>query len=62
LKAAISEWAKHYNNVRYHESLDNVTPIEIFYGRYKVIMEKGYSLNKIPVSQEGEESAICVNN
>jgi len=30
----------HYNDYRYHESLDNVTPADVFYGRQKEILER----------------------
>tara|TARA_B110000977_G_scaffold2790_1_gene3807 strand:- start:1408 stop:1656 length:249 start_codon:yes stop_codon:yes gene_type:complete len=34
LEAAIGEWVEHYNNERYRESLDNVTPAEVYEGRH----------------------------
>lgn len=40
LEARISEWVVHYNNHRYHEAIDNVTPCDRFYGRDKAILEQ----------------------
>jgi transposase InsO family protein len=30
LETRISEWVNHYNHHRYHESLDNLTPADVF--------------------------------
>jgi putative transposase len=40
LEAAISEWVEHYNNERYHESLDNVTPADVYQGRRNDILDQ----------------------
>ena len=38
LKQAISKFVEHYNHHRYHESLNNVTPADVFYGRQREIL------------------------
>ena len=38
LEKAIRQFVDYYNHQRYHESLDNVTPADMFYGRYEGIM------------------------
>jgi putative transposase len=41
LKAALKDFVAYYNNERYHESLDNVTPADVYYGRqYEVLTER----------------------
>lgn len=40
LERAIAEWAEYYNNQRYHESLENVTPADVYFGREKEIIKK----------------------
>jgi putative transposase len=41
LKMALKDFVAYYNNERYHESLDNVTPADVYYGRqYEVLTER----------------------
>ena len=41
LKAALKDFVSYYNNERYHESLDNVTPADVYFGRqYAVLSER----------------------
>ena len=46
LERAIAEWAEYYNNQRYHESLDNVTPADVYFGREKEIIKKRNKLKE----------------
>lgn len=40
LKLRINEFIQYYNTRRYHESLDNLTPEDVFLGRGNAILEK----------------------
>ncbi len=37
LQAEIKTFIEHYNNRRYHESLDNLTPADVYTGRGQAI-------------------------
>ena len=40
LKIALQPFVNYYNHERYHESLNNLTPADVFYGRGPEILEQ----------------------
>lgn len=40
LKARLAEFVEYYNNQRYHESLDNLTPADVYHGRAESILKQ----------------------
>ena len=40
LENRIGEFVEYYNNHRYHESLNNLTPADVFFGRDQQILNK----------------------
>jgi len=39
LRAAIEAFVQYYNNERYHESLGNLTPADVYFGRGEQILK-----------------------
>jgi putative transposase len=40
-RAAIDKFVEHYNHRRYHESLSNITPADVYFGRApKILLER----------------------
>ena len=40
LERALADFVAYYNNHRYHESLDNLTPADVYFGREKEVLSK----------------------
>lgn len=40
LENAIANFVEYYNHERYHESLDNMTPADVYFGRTREIKKK----------------------
>ena len=51
LEARINEWVDHYNNHRYHESLSNVTPANVYFSRDKAILRERKRIKKQTIRQ-----------
>jgi hypothetical protein len=40
LKKTLAEFVEYYNNERYHESLDNLTPADIYFGKFEEVLTR----------------------
>lgn len=59
LEKAIGQFVDYYNHQRYHESLDNVTPADMFYGRYEEIMDRRASIKQQTLQRRKEENLMA---
>ena len=51
LKARIAAFDQHYNHRRYHESLDNLTPADVYFGRGQTIMLQRERIKRETINQ-----------
>jgi len=58
LESAISAWVEYYNNQRYHEALDNVTPADVYFGRDKEVIKKRNRLKEQTLALRRQQHLI----
>src|SRR5512147_2719477 len=46
LESQIASFVEYYNNQRYHEALDNLTPADVYFGRTKEVLTKREEIKK----------------
>ena len=51
LELNISEFVTYYNNRRYHESLDNLTPADVYFGRGPTILKRRETIKRKTIQQ-----------
>ena len=51
LERQIGAFVEYYNNQRYHESLNNVTPADVYFGRDKAILREREKIKKRTIQQ-----------
>src|SRR5262245_3674286 len=51
LEQSIEEFVRYYNNCRYHESLDNLTPADVYFGRGQAILERREKIKRKTIEQ-----------
>ena len=51
LEKVIEQFVPYYNHQRYHESLDNVTPADMYYGRYHQIIDERARIKQQTLNQ-----------
>ena len=51
LEQSIEEFVEYHNNCRYHESLDNLTPADVYFGRGQAILERRAKIKRKTIKQ-----------
>ncbi|HJN21240.1 MAG TPA: IS3 family transposase, partial [Alphaproteobacteria bacterium] len=51
LKGQIGRFISHYNHHRYHESLQNLTPADVYFGRGDQILQQRERIKKKTINQ-----------
>jgi transposase InsO family protein len=55
LEAALRNFVAYYNNQRYHESLDNVTPADVYFGRQVAVLSERAKIKRLTMQQRKKE-------
>ena len=55
LKEALREFVAYYNNDRYHEALDNVTPADVYFGRQYEVLTKRAKIKRRTMQRRRRE-------
>jgi putative transposase len=55
LEAALRDFVAYYNNERYHESLDNVTPGDVYFGRQHEVLTERAKIKQLTMRKRKRE-------
>jgi putative transposase len=55
LEAALRDFVAYYNNERYHESLDNVTPADVYFGRRHAVLTERDKIKRSTMKRRKKE-------
>ncbi len=50
LERQIGAFVEHYNHVRYHESIKNLTPADVYFGRAETILAERHRINRATIA------------
>jgi transposase InsO family protein len=55
LEAAVRDFVSYYNHRRYHESLDNCTPADVYYGRHHEVLSERDKIKQLTMQRRKKE-------
>jgi putative transposase len=59
LEAALKDFVAYYNNARYHEALDNVTPADVYFGRQYTVLSERSKIKRRTMERRKKEYLAC---
>jgi putative transposase len=59
LERAIAEFVDYYNNRRYHESLSNVTPADVYFGRHRAVLRRRGQIKQRTLESRRRENRVA---
>ena len=51
LELSLAEFVEYYNNQRYHEAIDNLTPADVYHGRSEEVLSKREQIKKLTLEK-----------
>lgn len=60
LAEAIDDFVAYYNNQRYHESLDNMTPVSVYYGKEKEVQSEREKIKRKTMILRRHQNLVSV--
>ena len=58
LERAVADFVEHYNHRRYHESLDNLTPADVYFGRSDRIRKRRDEIKQRTIEQRRRQQRL----
>jgi transposase InsO family protein len=55
LESALRDFVAYYNNERYHESLDNVTPADVYFGRQYAVLTERHKIKRLTMKRRKKD-------
>jgi transposase InsO family protein len=55
LEAALRDFVAYYNNERYHEALENVTPADVYFGRQYAVLTERDRIKRLTMQRRKKE-------
>ena len=55
LERAVADFVQNYNHRRYHESLDNLTPVDVYFGRGDRIRKRREEIKRRTIEQRRQQ-------
>ena len=53
---ALAQFVEFYNNERYHESLDNLTPVDFYFGKEEEVMARREKIKRKTMQQRRSQN------